>query len=174
MNKYLLGLVFLLFIFSSCSKDEDLASGLSGYWKQVAAYDNGELCSTDKEENLSILFEANGVYRMFDPCLEKEHAGTWLVTDKDWLNMSMDKIAGKNSSDNSYRYTQVLVRFTITHLEGNEMELRIKTFLGERKKTVMVSQMEQDPPPATPEEAMELDKKNKELHTYTYQFRRIH
>lgn len=35
MNKYLLGLVFLLFIFSSCSKDEDLASGLSGYWKQV-------------------------------------------------------------------------------------------------------------------------------------------
>jgi len=36
MNKYLLGLVFLLFIFSSCSKDEDLASGLSGYWKQVA------------------------------------------------------------------------------------------------------------------------------------------
>ena len=34
MNKYLLGLVFLLFIFSSCSKDEDLASGLSGYWKQ--------------------------------------------------------------------------------------------------------------------------------------------
>lgn len=95
MNKYLLGLVFLLFIFSSCSKDEDLASGLSGYWKQVAAYDNGEVCSTDKEENLSILFEANGVYRMFDPCLEKEHAGTWLVTDKDWLNMSMDKIAGK-------------------------------------------------------------------------------
>ena len=88
MNKYLLGLVFLLFIFSSCSKDEDLASGLSGYWKQVAAYDNGEVCSTDKEENLSILFEANGVYRMFDPCLEKEHAGTWLVTDKDWLNMS--------------------------------------------------------------------------------------
>ena len=149
MNKYLLGLVFLLFIFSSCSKDEDLASGLSGYWKQVAAYDNGELCSTDKEENLSILFEANGVYRM-------------------------DKIAGKNSSDNSYRYTQVLVRFTITHLEGNEMELRIKTFLGERKKTVMFSQMEQDPTPATPEEAMELDKKNKELHTYTYQFRRIH
>lgn len=139
MNKYLLGLVFLLFIFSSCSKDEDLASGLSGYWKQVAAYDNGELCSTDKEKNLSILFEANGVYRMFDPCLEKEHAGTWLVTDKDWLNMSMDKIAGKNSSDNSYRYTQVLVRFTITHLEGNEMELRIKTFLGERKKTVMFS-----------------------------------
>ena len=144
MNKYLLGLVFLLFIFSSCSKDEDLASGLSGYWKQVAAYDNGEVCSTDKEEN------------------------------KDWLNMSMDKIAGKNSSDNSYRYTQVLVRFTITHLEGNEMELRIKTFLGERKKTVMFSQMEQDPTPATPEEAMELDKKNKELHTYTYQFRRIH
>ena len=90
------------------------------------------------------------------------------------LKMSMDKIAGKNSSDNSYRYTQVLVRFTITHLEGNEMELRIKTFLGERKKTVMFSQMEQDPTPATPEEAMELDKKNKELHTYTYQFRRIH
>lgn len=50
MNKYLLGLVFLLFIFSSCSKDEDLASGLSGYWKQVAAYDNGEVCSTDKKK----------------------------------------------------------------------------------------------------------------------------
>lgn len=174
MNKYLLGLVFLLFIFSSCSKDEDFANELPGYWKQVAAYDDGELCSTDKENNLSILFEANGVYRMFDPCAEKEHAGTWLVTDEDWLTMSMDKIAGKNTSDGSYRYTPVTVRFTIIRLDGDEMKLRIKTFLGERKKTVMFSQMEQDSQPATPEEALELNTKNKELHTYTYQFRRIH
>lgn len=174
MSKYLSSLVFLLFVFSSCSKEEDLANELPGYWKQVAAYDDGELCSTDKEENLSILFEANGVYRMFDPCAEMEHAGTWLITDTDWLSMSMDKIAGKNSSDDSYRYTQVLVRFTITRLEGDEMELRIKTFLGERKKTIQFSQMEQDLPPATSEEAMQLDKENKELHTYTYQFRRIH
>ena len=174
MNKYLLSLVILLFTFSSCSEDEDYANDLSGYWKQVAAFDNGQQCSTDKESNLSVLFEANGVYRMFDPCSEKEHAGTWIVSDKDWLTMSMDKIAGKNTSDGSYRYTPVTVRFTITRLDGDYMELRIKTFLGERKKTIMFSQMEQDSQPATPEEALELDAKNKELHTYTYQFRRIH
>lgn len=174
MNKYLLGLVFLLFTFSSCSEDQNFTNELSGYWQQVAAYDDGELCSTEKEEHLSILFEANGMYRMFDPCSEKEHAGTWLVTDENWLSMSMDKIAGINSSDGSYRYTPVLTRFTITRLEGNEMELRIKTFLGERKKSIMFSQMEQDSQPVSPEEALELDTKNKELHTYTYQFRRIH
>ena len=109
---------------------------------------------------------------MFDPCAEKEHAGTWLVTEEDWLTMSMDKIAGKNTSDGSYRYTPVTVRFTIIRLDGDEMELRIKTFLGERKKTVMFSQMEQDSQPATPEEALELDTKNKEeLHSLFFELR---
>lgn len=170
INFLLLLLPFFLF---ACADKEEFTGELSGHWIQVEALSDGVSVMTEEERQLTILFEANGIYRMYDPCCKKEHAGTWLVSDGDWLNMSMDKIIGRNSSDGSYRYGQVLVRFTILQLTDEVLELRIKTFLGERKKTIMFSQMEQDSSVLEPDEALALDTANKETHTYEYRFRRI-
>lgn len=166
-------LLLLPFFLFACADKEEFAGELSGHWIQEEALSDGISVMTEEERQLTILFEANGIYRMYDPCYKKEHAGTWLISDGDWLNMSMDKIIGRNSSDGSYRYGQVLVRFTILQLTDEVLELRIKTFFGERKKTIMFSQMEQDPSVLEPDEALALDTENKTTHTYEYRFRRI-
>lgn len=164
--------IILAFLFISCSDDDDPTGSIVGVWLQQGVTTDGISTITDCEKNLTLFFEANGIYRMFDPCSNKEHAGTWLFSDDNLLNMSMDKIIGKEISGD-YRFGQVLVRFTILSVTGDEMQLRIKTFAGERKATVMFSLAEQDPTPATPEEALELDTENKLLHTYIYTFKRI-
>ena len=173
MKKTIYSLLLLSVFLCSCTEKEDFADNLSGYWIQEEALSDGISVMTEEERQLTILFEANGIYRMYDPCYKMEHAGTWLISDGDWLNMSMDKIIGVNSSDGSYRYGQVMVRFTILQLTTDVMELRIKTFLGERKKTIMFSQMEQDPSILDPDEAIALDTENKKTHTYIYKFRRV-
>lgn len=159
--------------FSGCSDDNDFEETLPGQWQLTAAYDDGEPTDENAGDNLTILFESNGIYRMYDPVSAVSHYGTWILYDEGWLTMSMDKITGKNTSDGSYRFSQVPVRFTILRLEGDNLELRISTFLEERKKTIMFTQLPQDVTPTDPQEAMELDKANKQLHTYTYHFKRI-
>ncbi len=169
---YILPLLLLVSL-ASCSEEVGYEMMLPGHWRQVEATCDGESVMKEAEKELTILFEANGIYRMYDPCAGMEHAGTWLYSNEEWLNVSMDKILGKNSSDGSFRYGQVLVRFTILQLTRETLELRIKTFLGERKKLIMFSQMEQDGEPATEEERLALDTENKKTHTYIYKFTRV-
>lgn len=164
----------LLLSMVSCKDDVDLSPQLSGFWKQHQVFvDDVSVNLTESELNTSLLIEANGIYRLFDGTTRKEHPGTWLFSDNNWLNMSMDKIQGKNT-DGSYRLGQVLVRFTVLSVNANEMELRIKTYLFERKQTVMFSLMEQDNTNGMDEnELLELDSRNKTIHTYRYIFKKV-
>ncbi|MFR8836011.1 hypothetical protein [Bacteroides nordii] len=168
----LLGIALLSMV--SCKEDTDLSPQLTGFWKQSQIFiDDESFDLTDGELNTSLYMEANGVYRLFDGTTQKEHPGTWLFSDGNWLNLTMDKIQSKNT-DNSYRFGQVLVRFTILNVNDNEMELRIKTYLYERKLTVMFNLMAQDDTTGmTGEELLELDTQNKKIHTYRYVFKKV-
>ncbi len=171
---YLFLALMLLFVFSCKDEDTDLSPQLTGYWKQDQVYiDDVAQSLTPGELNTTLLFEANGVYRLFDGLRNQEHPGTWLFSDEEWLNLSMDKIQGKNT-DGTPKFAQILVRFTILDVNENTLELRIKTYLFERKLTVMFNLMDQDNTTGmTGEQLLALDTKNKELHTYRYIFRRV-
>ncbi|WP_455584048.1 hypothetical protein [Bacteroides sp.] len=168
----LLGIILISIV--SCDDDTDLSPLLSGFWKQTQVFiDDESVNLSEGELNTSLLVEANGVYRLYDGVTQKEHPGTWLLSDENWFNLSMDKIQGKNT-DGSYRFGQVLVRFTVVNVNDNEMELRIKTYLFERKLTVMFNLMEQDDTSGmSGEEKLELDTQNKRLHTYRYVFKKV-
>jgi len=171
--KLLAFITILSVAFLSCGDEKDLSQDLAGLWKQDEVLVDGTPAQlNDCEKEVTLLLEANGVYRMFDTCSSMEHSGTWIFSDKEWLNMSMDKITGMNSSDGTYRYGQVLVRFTILNVDNSNLEIRIKTTLGERKKTIQFTQMIQDTI-VTGEQALLLDTKNKEMHSYIYRFKKM-
>lgn len=170
---YLLWGILILSVIS-CKDEVDLSSQLPGFWRQDRVYiDEVPVELSAGERNTSLFMESNGVYRLFDGATRKEHPGTWLFSDEEWLNMSMDKIQGKNT-DGSYRLGQVLVRFTLLNVSDNEMELRIRTYLFERKLTVMFNLMKQDDTTGMSEnELLELDTQNKRLHVYRYVFKKV-
>jgi len=167
--KYIIISLIIITLASSCKKDVvDLSSSLIGNWQQRhVSIDGKDSTLTAGELNTSLVIEANGVYRLYDGVRNVQHQGTWLFSDGDWLNMSMDKLQ-------TSKFGQVLVRFTVLQVNSESMELRIKTFLFERKLTVMFNYMDQDVTTGmTGEELMALDTKNKELHTYVYVFKKI-
>jgi len=167
--KYIIISLIIITLASSCKKDVvDLSSSLIGNWQQShVSIDGKDSTLTAGELNTSLVIEANGVYRLYDGVRNVQHQGTWLFSDGDWLNMSMDKLQ-------TSKFGQVLVRFTVLQVNSESMELRIKTFLYERKLTVMFNYMNQDVTTGmTGEELMALDTKNKELHTYVYVFKKI-
>ena len=156
-------------ITSSCKeKDIDLSPQLIGHWQQSQiSIDGKDSLLTAGELNTSLFIEANGTYRLYDGIRNTEHKGTWLFSDGDWMNMSMDKLQ-------STKFGQVLVRFTVLKVNNESMELRIKTFLYERKLTVMFNYMDQDVTTGmSGEELMALDTENKELHSYIYVFKKL-
>lgn len=173
-KRTLIGLLTILCVaFVSCKDDDGFSdSQIAGYWKQIeVSIDGMSQNLTPQETNTSMFIEPNGVYRLYDGSSDIEHGGTWILTDEDWLTMSMNKISGKNV-DGSYRYEQIPIRFTVLQAGSDVLEIRIKTTLGKRKTTVMFNQMEQDSTPETAEEALELDTLNKTMHTYIYKFKR--
>ena len=169
---YLFVLMAILLV--SCEKEIDLSAELTGLWQQSQVYIDDELQSLSNDElNTSLFLEKTGVYRLFDGVKKQEHPGTWLFSDGEWLNMSMDKIEGKRD-DGTYRFGQILVRFTVLNVNNEKMELRIRTYLFERKQTVMFNLLEQDDTTGmSNEEKIELDRKNKEIHTYRYVFKKV-
>lgn len=163
----------LLLLATSCKKDDSFSGGdLTGFWVQQSVSVDGVTQPLNScEAATSLLFETNGIYRMFDACMNTEHGGTWIVSDKNWLTMSLNKVMGK-SADGTFRYGQIPIRFTILQASNDILTVRIKDTLGKRKVMVMFNQMEQDQKPATSEEAMELDTANKTMHTYIYTFKK--
>jgi len=168
MNKKLsVFLIFLFALISGCEKETEnpFNSLLPGFWTQTSITIDGENQSlTPCEQSTRLLIEQNGIYRLYSSCDEVQRPGTWLISDDDMLDLSMDRRNG----DSYYSFP---VRFTILELSSNTLEIRIKTYVGERKKTVMFTPLPpDDTSEMTAEERFALDQENKTLQTYIYRF----
>ncbi len=168
MSKYsLLFLFILLALFSACEKESDGLNNslLPGFWAQEAILVDGDpVVLSECEQSTRLLIEANGVYRLYSSCDDQERAGTWYITNDTILDLTMDRLRNHN-------YEPYPVRFTILSLTEGELEIRIKTFVGERKKMVLFTPLPQDDLTGmSPEEILELDRYNKTLKTYIYRF----
>ncbi|MFN8134448.1 MAG: lipocalin family protein [Bacteroidales bacterium] len=166
MNKLIPSLLIFLLMFSSCKKETDNISLLPGFWTQESITEDGNPVTMSAcEQSTRLLIEQNGIYRMYSSCDGQQRYGTWIITGNTMLDISLDHWNGSN------KYESFPVRFTILKLTGTEMEIRVKTYIGERKKTVMFTPVEQDVLTGkTPEELLQLDRYNKTLKTYTYRF----
>lgn len=168
MKQKLLLLFLILLVFGTGCEEEltDNTDLLTGYWAQAAILEDGaEITLSDCESSTRLLIEQNGIYRLFSSCDTIDRAGTWLITDDTILDLSMDRWNGNNS------YEPYPIRFTLLSLTDQEMEIRIKTFIGERKKMVMFTPVPQDSLELlTDQEVLALDRYNKTLKTWVYRF----
>jgi hypothetical protein len=167
MNKLIFFfLALILAVLPGCEKDPGYTDLIPGFWAQDAILEDGTpVQMSDCEKGTRLLVEQNGVYRLFSPCDATQRSGTWLVTNTDMLDLSMDRWNGSN------KYEPYPVRFTIIKLTATEMEVRIKTFIGDRKKLVLFTPVTQDVTTGlTPVQLLELDRVNKTLRTYIYRF----
>ncbi|MBE0654085.1 MAG: lipocalin family protein [Bacteroidales bacterium] len=167
MKKLFLPLLALILFFTvACEKETDYSDMFPGFWVQESILeDNAPIAMSACESGTRLLIERNGVYRLFSPCDTMERSGTWIITNGDMLDLSMDRWNGSN------KYEPYPIRFTILKLTDSEMEIRIKTFISERKRMVLFTPLEQDNTAGlTPEEILELDRYNKTLRTYIYRF----
>ena len=177
--------LFSIFIFCSCSKDdENYSEKIVGLWiQEKVTEDEQEIDLSDAEKNLSLLFERNGVYRTYakDAVTPKEHFGTWIVTDENWLNITADtwhlvknpmSIEIKNPSDLAKRWTtnHIHIRMTILSITGDQLQLRIKTYVGERKYSALF--VEHERPDVTEATIEELTNEYKTLKTYIFTFKK--
>lgn len=159
--------LFLLVLGTGCEETlTDNAGLLPGYWAQEAILEDGvEISMSDCENSTRLLIEQNGIYRIYSSCDTMERSGTWLITNDTILDLSMDRWNGNNS------YEPYPIRFTMLSLTDQELEIRIKTFIGDRKRTVMFTPQPQDSLSLlTEEEALALDRYNKTLRTWVYRF----
>ena len=158
-------MIVLSFSFA-CEEEANFADLFPGFWVQESILVNDNPIEMSAcEAGTRLLIERNGIYRLFSPCDTFERAGTWLITNGDMLDLSMDRWNGSN------KYEPYPIRFTILKLTDNELEIRIKTFIGERKKMVLFTPVPQDDLTGlAPGEVLELDRYNKELRTYIYRF----
>jgi hypothetical protein len=159
--------LFLLVLGTGCEEAlTDNAGLLPGYWAQEAILEDGvEITMSDCESSTRLLIEQNGIYRIYSSCDTMDRSGTWLITSDTLLDLSMDRWNGNNS------YEPYPIRFTMLSLTDQQLEIRIKTFIGERKKMVMFTPHPQDSLALlTDEEVLALDRYNKTLKTWIYRF----
>lgn len=167
MNKLIFPFLVLFLILSAgCGKEEENIALFPGFWVQESISEDGTPVEmTECEQSTRLLIEQNGVYRLYSSCDNIQRSGTWLITDGTMLDLSMDRWNGSN------KYESYPMRFTILELSETALEIRIKTFIGDRKKTVMFTPLVQDNTTGmTAEEILALDRYNKTLKTYIYRF----
>lgn len=167
MNKlFYTFLIISLALLSSCEKPIDYSGKIPGFWMQEEILEDGTpVALSSCEEDVRLLIEKNGIYRLYSSCDTLQRYGTWIITNEDMLDLSMDHWNGSN------KYEPYPVRFTILKLTSTELEIRIKTFVGDRKKLVMFTPLPQDVESGkTPEELLALDRENKVLKTYIFRF----
>lgn len=167
MNKLILPfLILVLALFPSCEKEVNFPELIPGFWAQEAiSIDGIPVEMSACEQSARLLVEPNGVYRLYSSCDNVQRSGTWIITNSTMLDLSMDRWNGSN------KFEPYPVRFTILNLSDTELEIRIKTFIGDRKKNVMFTPVPQDNLTGmTPAELLELDRYNKTLRTYIYRF----
>ena len=181
MNRKLFLIILLpAFLFSACSKEEsDKTSLIIGLWQQEKITEDGEeILLLPEQKSLSLFFESNGVYRTYakDRPADKEHFGAWSITDNQWLEMTVDtwrlnsNPVSQNPSDQWVK-NHILVRFTILKLSSNELEIRVKTFVGERKYAALFT--EDVRPLITAENVENIQMEYMTLKTYIYTFKKV-
>jgi hypothetical protein len=167
MKQLTITLLLLSFaLFTGCEEEILTSDLLPGFWVQEAIYENDNpVAMSDCESSVRLLIEQNGVYRLQSSCDTMERSGTWLITNDSILDLSIDRWNGSNS------YEPYPVRFSILQLSDLELEIRIKTFIGERKKMVFFTPLPQDSiQNLSDQEILDLDRYNKTLLTYRYRF----
>lgn len=137
-------LTFLLSVFFlfSCSDEDKITDSIPGLWKLNSVTEDGQAMTlTSKEQSLKMLVETNGVYRTIatDGVSAESHFGAWSTTDDQWLELSVDTWhAAKNPlaiKDTTQRWVSnhLPIRFTIMSASDEELIIRLKTFVGEKK-----------------------------------------
>ena len=170
MKYIFLLIVLIIFAFSpSCEEEKDYTVDFPGFWAQEAILeDDNPIQMSDCELSTRLLIERNGIYRLYSSCDTMERSGTWIITSGDMLDLSIDRWNGSN------KYEPYPIRFTILSLTDSDMEIRIKTFIGDRKRIIMFTPLPQDDLTGlSAEEVFELDRYNKELRTYIYKFKKV-
>lgn len=177
MNRKL-ALIFLLFacLFSSCKEDEsDKVDSIVGLWQQEKVTEDG---TEIDPPTVSLFFESNGIYRTYakDMPANKEHFGAWSITDNQWLEMTAD--TWRLNSDpvaqnpaNQWVKNHIPVRFSILKSSGNELEIRVKTFVGEQKYAALFT--ENNRPPVTSENLEAIQQEFRTQKTYIYTFKKV-
>lgn len=185
MQKYLKyfeisSLLILLLIFSpSCNKDDDKVDLISGLWTQEkVTEDEVEMSLPVEQKSLNLLIESNGVYRTYakDAIVAKEHYGAWSITDNKWLEITADiwHINGDPlilPPANQWIRNHYLIRFTILSLSNDRLEIRIKTWVGEKKYSALF--IEEARPVITSANFDEISQAYKTLKTYIYTFKKV-
>jgi hypothetical protein len=181
MNRKLF-LIFLLpaFLFCACKEDDSDKTGLiNGLWQQEKITEEDvEINLSADRKNICLLFESNGVYRTYakDRSADKEHFGAWSITDNQWLEITADTWrlnsdpVAQNPS-NQWVKNHIPVRFTILKLSDNELEIRMKTFIGEQKYAALFT--EDTRPPITSENLETIQQEFMTQKTYIYTFKKV-
>lgn len=175
----ILPLLFCLFSLSSCQKDEDKKEDLlPGLWIQQSITEDGvSMLLADDEKDLSLLIEANGVYRTYakNGLKEKNHFGAWSVTNDEWLELLGDTWRLHTNAialpaANQWAFNHVPNRFTILSVNANELQIRIKTSVGERRYFAFF--VEKPRPVVTTQNVEQLVKDFQTFKTYIFTFKK--
>lgn len=171
--KILCFLLSAFFLFACEENQTDKKIQITGLWIQERITENDvEL----PEENASILIESNGVYRTYAKNAQvKEHYGAWTITDATWLELTVDTWRMQTNPldkipEDQWFKNHILTRFTILKLSNSQLEIRIRTYEGERKYSALF--VENTPPLLTESNFTEIDTEYKTLKTYIYTFRK--
>lgn len=177
----LLLLLPLSFAISGC-KEETYNTDIIGLWELQAVEENGVNTYVPEENKIMLLFEKNGVYRsnqeisLTENSIYTYYFGAWSVTDNKWVEMGIDSwklslspLSSSNIKD-QWIPMHLPVRFTIQEITGEYMSLRIKSFIGDTKYSVMFAE------PVLPlidnDNYEEVSSEFKTLCTYVYKFKR--
>lgn len=174
-------LVMLIFVLSSCSDDDKNEDKISGVWTlQKITQDGEDMTLSPLESHLTLLIESNGVYRTFttDGITSKSHYGAWSITDNKWLELTIDAwhlqknplSIKEDKIDNRWLYNHLLTRFTILSINDNQLEIRLKTFVGDKKYSALFVQ--QDRPSVNAQTLDGLINEFSTLKTYTFVFKK--
>ncbi len=170
-------LSLLLILFGSCKDDNIEEKNLYGLWKQVQITEDGTpMTLTEKEKNLQLLIEKNGVYRSFTTDginTPVEKYGTWIITDDKWLDLTLDtwQIQTKPDAEGkpgTWGMNHTINRFTVLSLTGDKLEVRMKTYVAEKKYAAMF--VENERPEILPENVDDIEREFKQLKTYIFTF----
>lgn len=172
----------LVLLLSACEK-ETYDTDIVGLWELQAIEEDGVNTYLPGEIPVMLLFEKNGVYRSNQENsltntnnVSPYFYGAWSVTDNKWLEMGIDTwklslspLSSSNLKD-QWISMHLPVRFTILELTDKSMALRIKSFIGDMKYSVMFS--EPSLPLITKDNYDQVSLEFKTLCTYVYRFER--
>ena len=145
--------------------DENLVSGL--WKQVSVTEDGVEMTLKPEQTACELLIDANGAYRCYHKSFQSYNNGngptsfygTWSMLEGTWLNFTTDKweliaplrtdsdkviLTYKNglidtltSVQKQWSQYHIQSRFTIQQLSSTDMEIRLKTFVGERKYALL-------------------------------------